>query len=208
MLQFKELAMNLAEKVSLAFLTTGILILSPSASFSMTQSKEADPIRPVEGLELDRYLGKWFDIRSIPNSFQRGCTNTTAEYAREDGGTIAVKNTCEKVDASGQFQNFEEAIGRAWVKNADNSVLKVSFACIFGFCLESAAGDYWVLGLGPLDSSGLYSWAIVGTPNREYGWVLARTSKIDEATMAEIESAIVDQGYDPAEFNMTRHAAP
>lgn len=208
MLQSRSLATNLAAKFSLALLTTGILFLSTSVSLSMTQLKDADPIRPVEGLELDRYLGKWFDIRSIPNSFQRGCTNTTAEYSREDGGTIAVKNTCEKVDSSGQFQKFEEAVGRAWVKNADNSILKVSFACILGFCLESAAGDYWVLGLGPLDANGLYSWAIVGTPNREYGWVLARTSIIDESTMAEIEAVILDQGYDPADFNMTRHAAP
>jgi apolipoprotein D and lipocalin family protein len=182
--------------------------LKPSFYKAGIGLKDADPVRPVEGLELDRYLGKWFDIRSIPNSFQRGCTNTSAEYNVEDGGTLEVKNTCDKVDSQGAFLKAEEAIGRAWVKNADNSILKVSFACFFGFCLESAAGDYWVLALGPIDSNGQYSWAVVGTPNREYGWVLSRSTFIEPATMTAIESAILDQGYDPNDFQMTRHTSP
>lgn len=183
--------------------------VSASTPFKGTSASpgttDTTPVVPVTGLEVERYLGRWYDVRSIPNSFQRGCTNTTADYAVDDHDTLSVVNQCDKVNERGEWVELEVAEGKAWIKNSDNSVLKVSFACLFGYCFERFGGDYWVLGLGPINSEGLYSWAIVGTPSREFGWVLSREKNLDEATWTEIELLLRRQGYDPAGFATTIH---
>lgn len=161
-----------------------------------------EPI-PAKGVRLDQYLGKWYDIRSIPNDFQKGCTNTTAEYAPEPEGTIRVTNSCRVVAEDGTFEKDTAIVGRGWVKNQDNSILKVSFSCVLGFCVEPLGGDYWILELGPVNIDGLYSWAIVGSPTRQFGWVLSRTPTLTDATMLEIETLLRTQGYNPDHFKMT-----
>ncbi len=139
----------------------------------------------VSSLDIERYMGLWYSIASIPTSFERKCIQgTTAEYTLLDNGQIKVENTC--YDADG---NPDRAIGRAWVADPDTPTkLKVSFVNFLGFWLFP--GDYWVIELDPD-----YQYAVVGHPSYKYGWILSRTPTLPEDTLTHIVARLEEQGY-------------
>jgi len=96
----------------------------------------------VESLDVERYMGKWYAIASIPTSFERKCIQgTTAEYTLLENGQVQVVNTC--YNANG---NLDVARGRAWIPDPkDPAKLQVSFVNILWFWLFSA--PYWVIDL-------------------------------------------------------------
>lgn len=147
----------------------------------------------VEHVDLKRYTGLWHEIAKLPNRFQKHCVrDTTATYTALDDGKIAVLNRC--IDKTGEP---DEAHGIARVVTPQsNARLEVSFVSLFGFHLFW--GDYWIIDLG-----NRYEYAIVGTPSREYGWVLSRTPTLDEVTLKKIYSKLQQQGYDPQAFEMS-----
>jgi apolipoprotein D and lipocalin family protein len=157
-----------------------------------TAAAAAD-LRVVSHVDLGRYVGTWYEIASIPASFQSFCTGgTTTTYTLLPDGKIEVTNQC--YSASGEQK---KAIGRAWVADpATNAKLKVSFVSFLGFWLFSA--DYWILDLGPN-----YEYAVVGHPSRNYGWILSRTPTLSEDVLAGIRSRLAAQGYDVSRFRMT-----
>jgi len=147
----------------------------------------------VDELDLERYMGTWYEIASIPASFQRRCdSDTTATYTLRDDGTVEVLNVCRRADG-----RLIEARGRAWPGDAP-AKLEVSFVTIFGIPLFKA--PYWVIDLAPD-----YSYAVVGHPSREYGWVLARQPTLPDDVLAGIFERLAERGYDPDEFRMTEH---
>ncbi len=149
------------------------------------------PLDVVASVNLERYLGLWYEIASYPAWFQRGCHATTAEYSRRDDGLIRVINSCRKGSLDGRLK---EAKGRAKVVDeATNAKLKVSFFGPFW-------GDYWIIDLDPE-----YQWAVVGVPSRRYLWILSRTPSMDEAVYRQIVSRLPAKGYDPARLVPTLH---
>ena len=148
------------------------------------------PVTPVAHVDLDRYVGVWHEIAKIPNRFQTKCAHgTTAEYSRREDGRIAVHNRC--IEADGRAG---EAHGVARIVDpVSHAKLKVSFVSFLGW--RPFWGDYWVIGLDPD-----YQWAIVGTPNRKYGWILGRTPTLDEETLDGIYAILERNGYDPGAF--------
>lgn len=177
------------------------LLLAFSICLVISHTAHAElPVTAVEALDLKSYVGRWYDVRSIPNRFQKGCTNTTATYALNGDNSLRVENECT-VNEDGE-RKVSRVVGKAWIKNEGGSKLKVSFACLFGLCTELAGGNYWVLALGPIENE-LYSWAIVGEPKRKYGWVLSRTPTLSASAITEIESRLNEQGYDPTRFAST-----
>lgn len=167
-----------------------ILILLLSALNIMAQNKE--PVT-VNHVDLQKYTGTWYEISKIPNSFQDQCVgNTTASYSLNDDGTIKVVNKCK--DDEGDMDSAE---GLAKVVDTKtNSKLEVSFVSIFGIHLFW--GDYWIIGL-PDD----YSYAVVGTPNRKYGWILSRTPVLPEEKLNEAYEILKKNGYNPDNFVKT-----
>jgi apolipoprotein D and lipocalin family protein len=118
----------------------------------------------VPDLDLQRYSGTWFEVARLPNRFQRKCAgNVTATYTVRADGKISVVNECKKMDGS-----MERAKGTAKLAHQDGpkSKLKVTFFWPF-------YGDYWVIDLDPE-----YRWAVVGTPNRKYFWILSRSREL------------------------------
>ena len=146
----------------------------------------------VEGLDVERYMGLWYAIASIPTSFERKCVQgTTAEYRLLENGKIEVTNTCYDADGLPDI-----AVGRAWIPNPDAPTkLKVSFVRLLGFWLFP--GDYWIIDLAPD-----YIYAVVGHPSYRYGWILSRTPTLDLETFSEIIARLEAQGYDFGEFRM------
>ncbi len=139
----------------------------------------------VDSVDVERYMGRWYAIASIPTSFERDCVaGTTAEYTLLENGQIQVVNTC--YDADGKA---DRATGRAWIPNLKQPTkLKVSFVRFLGFWLFP--GDYWIIDLDPD-----YQYAVVGHPSYKYGWILSRTPILPDATLAEIVARLEEQGY-------------
>lgn len=135
---------------------------------------------PLRTVDLNRYLGRWYEIARYEQSFQKGCEGVTADYALSGQGKISVVNRCRKPDG-----RISEARGRAKVVDrATSAKLKVSFFGPFW-------GNYWIL-----DHGDDYSWSIVGEPSGRYLWILAREPKPPEALVQELTQRVKAMGYD------------
>lgn len=158
--------------------------------------------RTVESVDLGRYTGRWYEVARFPNSFQDQCVgDVTATYEAHEDGTIDVVNRCRI--ASGAM---DDAVGVARVADPKTRAkLEVRFAPAFLSFLPFVWGDYWVLGLDPQ-----YRWAVVGTPDRAYLWILARTPTVPDADYQAALAVASAQGFDVGRAVRTQHgtAAP
>ena len=146
---------------------------------------ETHPVTTVGVVDLKRYVGLWHEVAKIPNRFQKDCAHgATAEYKLREDGLIAVVNRCVKKDGS---HDGVEGVAKI-VDKTTNAKLKVSFVSFLGW--RPFWGDYWVIGL---DEN--YQWAIVGTSDRKYGWVLARTSTLDAGSLETVNTILERNGY-------------
>lgn len=151
------------------------------------------PLKTVASVDLKRYGGIWYEIARYPNSFQKGCLGSTASYTLRDDGEIDVVNRCRDAE-DGRTRQVK---GRAWVVDpATNARLKVSFFWPF-------RGDYWIIDLG-----NEYEYAVVGTPNRKYLWILSRTPALDDSLYAAIMERVRRQGFDPGNVVLEPAAPP
>jgi len=160
-----------------------------------TANAQAPAVRTVDVVDLERYAGEWFEIARFPNRFQRTCDgDVRALYTRRTDGRIDVINRCRTSDG-GQT----EAKGVAKVIDPVTSAkLKVRFAPAVLSVLPFVWGDYWILGL-----AADYSWAVVGSPDRTYLWVLARTPALDTSAYEKALATARTNGFDVARLERT-----
>src|SRR5690606_32171966 len=124
----------------------------------------------VGALDLDRYLGTWYEIGRLPlRQEDDHASDVTATYSRRDDGAILVDNRCR--DAEGQPV---QAMGRATPDDRRAGRLSVSFLPAGLRWVPFTEADYWVL---KLDAE--YRVALVGTPDREHLWLLSREPQLD-----------------------------
>ncbi|MBD3375297.1 hypothetical protein GF406_09700 [candidate division KSB1 bacterium] len=149
----------------------------------------------VESVDLQRYAGLWYEIAHIPNRFQKSCAyGTTAEYRVRKDGKMEVINQCYERDG-----DIDRVKGIAKIIDQNSKAkLQVSFFAIFGWHLFW--GDYWILGL---DDD--YQWAVVGSPDRKYGWILSRAPELSSQVRKKIDDLLEKRGYNPEKFVETRH---
>lgn len=144
--------------------------------------------QPSKPVELQKYLGRWYEIARYEQSFQKGCEGVSADYSLRPDGGIDVVNRCRKPDGK-----TSEARGRAKVVDPKTGAkLKVSFFGPF-------YGDYWVL-----DHADDYSWSIVGEPSGRYLWILDRDATPPEAKVRELIERALSLGYDTSMLLRTR----
>jgi len=166
----------------------GVLLIALMTTIGTAAARESE-LTVVSSVDLDRYLGTWYEIASYPAWFQRNCTAVTAQYSLRDDGLIRVVNGCHKGTPTGKLK---QAKGRAKVVDRDtNAKLKVSFFWPFW-------GDYWIIDLDPD-----YQWAVVGEPGRKYLWILSRKPTLDEETFRSIVDRLPGKGYDPDRLRRT-----
>jgi len=171
----------------LAVLIAGIVAVTAPP---LVSAEKQTPPETVAFVDLDRYAGRWYEIASIPNRFQKHCRgNTVASYRSIEGQRIEVTNSC--LDKEGSLDTAQ-GIARV-VDSSSNAKLEVSFVSLFGWQLFW--GDYWVLELA--DD---YSYVIVGTPNYRYGWILSRTPELSTEIRQYLDERLRASGYDPAAF--------
>lgn len=155
------------------------LIMIFLAIFFTACSVKNPPLQTVEKVELKKYLGSWYEIARYEHFFEKDCKNVTANYSMLNEETIKVTNKCTKI----QTNEKKEAIGRAYAIDETNSKLKVSFFRPF-------YGDYWII---MLDEN--YNYAVIGTPLREYLWILSRTPNIDDNLKEQILKKLPNMGF-------------
>ncbi len=143
----------------------------------------------VEHVDIERYMGTWFEIAKLPQSFEKGLVGITATYSMLPNGKVGVVNKGYKGDFNGKTKTAQ---GRAMVVDAKtNAKLRVSFFWPF-------AGDYWILELGRD-----YEYAVVGEESRNYLWILSRTPQMDEATYNDLLKRVQAKGFDVSKLEKT-----
>lgn len=163
-----------------------VLFLSLILLFTACSSKNPS-LQTVEKVDLQKYLGTWHEIARFEHFFEKDCKNVSANYSIMDEETIKVINKCTKITTNEK----KEVIGRAYTLDESNSKLKVSFFRPF-------YGDYWVLMLGEN-----YEYAVVGTPSREYLWILAREKVISQKVKNDILQKLPTLGFDTSKLIWT-----
>ena len=145
-----------------------------------------EPNAPVPQVDLGRYAGTWYEQARLPMAFQRACArNAQAHYALRADGRIDVLNRCTERDG-----DVREARGVARRVGDSTSRLQVRFAPAALSFLPFVWGDYWIVGL---DRD--YRWALVGSPGRDYLWILSRERRLDAATRAALVERARAMGY-------------
>lgn len=138
-------------------------------------------VQPVNGFDLDRYLGTWYEIARLDHSFERGLDQVTATYSlREDGGIRVVNRGFESAE-----NRWKEAVGKAVPAGAPGEgYLKVSFFGPF-------YGSYVIF---ELDQA--YQYAFVCGPNPSYLWLLARTPTVSQSVTDAFVAQAKSLGFD------------
>jgi apolipoprotein D and lipocalin family protein len=140
------------------------------------------PLQTVFSVDLNRYMGTWYEIAAFPQWFQKGCAASKATYTLREDGDVTVLNQCSDKTLDGKAR---QAKGKAWVVDSkSNAKLKVRFFWPF-------SGAYWIIDLGAN-----YEYAVVGHPNRNYLWILSRTPYMDPAVYEGILGRLKNQHYD------------
>lgn len=148
-------------------------------------------VEPVRPFELDRYLGKWFEIARLDHPFERGLQSVTAEYSLRDDGGIRVRNR----GYSSEEGAWRETEGKAYfVDRRDEGYLKVSFFGPF-------YGSYVVFGLDQKD----YQYSFVTGPNKSYLWLLARTPAVPQEIVDTFIAKARQLGYNTGELIFVEH---
>jgi apolipoprotein D and lipocalin family protein len=158
------------------------LLLASLATLVACQTG-SPPLDVVSDVDLDRYVGRWFEIASYPQRFQRGCVATTANYSLRDDGRIRVENACRDGAFDGELRRAE---GVAWVPDPGSSQAKLKVQFFWPF-----RADYWIIELDPG-----YRYAVVGHPSRDYLWILSRSRTMEPGDYERVLARIEAHGYD------------
>ncbi len=172
------------------FLKIGLFAFILSAlNLSLPAPARATELPTVPYVDLDKYLGTWYEIARNPNSFQKNCVAVKAEYSKSSNDRIKVVNSCRKGTLDGKLST---AKGKAKVVDKiTNSKLKVSFFWPF-------YGDYWII---RLDTQ--YRWVVVSEPEMENLWILSRETSLDSQILEDIKTDLVGLGFDISKLQMT-----
>jgi apolipoprotein D and lipocalin family protein len=149
-------------------------------------------VKPVQNFELERYLGKWYEIARLDHSFERGLSHVTADYSlRKDGGVRVINR-----GYSSEKKTWKQAEGKAYfVESPDQGYLKVSFFGPF-------YGSYIVFDLD-LDN---YQYSLVSGPKKSYLWILARKPILDNDIRSSLIKKAADAGFDTSKLIFVDHS--
>lgn len=149
-------------------------------------AKTDKPLQTVDYVDVERYMGKWYEIARLPMPYQQQCVaDVSANYHLNADGSITVINRCQKSDGG-----WSVSEGLAKAVSQDNSKLTVTFLPKWLRWLPVGDAPYWVMAL---DDD--YQSAMVGQPSREYLWILSRTPVLDGNTYQAYLDKAVAQGY-------------
>jgi apolipoprotein D and lipocalin family protein len=162
-------------------------LLALCVAWSLAATADDDPLELVDGVDLERYQGRWYEVALLPNRFQDDCVaDTSATYTLTDDGRIRVANRCRTADG-----DFDRVTGIARSADERPASFEVRFAPKWLSWLPFVWGDYQILAL---DDD--YRWAMVGAPSRKYLWILSREPSLPDARIEALLAEARRQGFD------------
>ena len=154
----------------------------------------------VKKLDVEKYMGRWYEIASFPSRFQpKNGVNTRATYTLNPDGTVHVLN---ETWCDGKRGYIEGTAYKADPKS-DEAKLKVKFYVPPFLPIIPVTGDYWVL---HIDEN--YQYALIGQPSRNYLWVLCRQNSLDDEIYNQLVEKAKEEGYDVSKLHKTQHTNP
>ena len=159
-----------------------ILILTAFAGACAIHKTYTNPPDVVPHVDLERYMGTWYEIARYPNRFEKGCVDVTATYTLRQDGKVTVLNECIAETPKEKRKSIQ---GVAWVPDPTaNAKLKVRFFWPF-------SADYWII---HLDDN--YEYAVVSHPSRKYLWILYRKPEMDDSLYNSILDLLRKKEFD------------
>jgi len=145
-----------------------------------------DPIETVPYVNLEEYMGSWFEIARYENRFEKKCQAVKVNYQLKNS-YILVLNECITKNSPSKIIKLE---GIAFVNDPQtNAKLKVSFTPIFKY-LGLFAGDYWIMELDPD-----YQYALIGSPDLKYLWIISRTPTLSGNIIERLADIAENNGF-------------
>jgi apolipoprotein D and lipocalin family protein len=175
-----------------ASLLAGLLLLTACAATAATGAESKKPTA-VASVDLEKYMGRWYEVARYPNSYQKGTVGVVAHYQLRDNGRITLKNSAFKKTLDGKVKKGSGS-GKV-VRNSDGAKWDVTFIWPF-------TADYWIIELDPE-----YAWAVVGQPSRKNLWILSRSPKLEDEVYADIIKRLEKHGYDASKLELTPQPA-
>ncbi len=166
------------------FIIATLLMLGFSECKTQYSNKMIDKTT-VQSLDIQRYLGTWYEIGRYQHSFEKNLVGVTATYTQKENGKIEVLN-------KGFYKSLEgkEKVAKGKAKlYGQPGQLKVSFFLFF-------YADYNIL---ELDQEG-YQWVLIGSSTPDYLWILSRTPSISDVLYQEIVKKAEKRGYDTSKI--------
>lgn len=176
--------MNAKKKSPVAAMIPGAVCLTVMmlVSCATVPADVMDPVDLVDTVDVERYLGRWYEIARYQSGFEKSIMGATAEYSLRDDGRIQVVNSGFKKSLDGAYTAVKAV---AWVPDPSvPAALKVKFFNLF-------TSDYMIIGLDQEN----YEWAIVGNNSREFLWFLSRSHTIDNDLYVMMENIALSQGF-------------
>ena len=150
-----------------------------------------DAVDPVDDFDINRYLGKWYEIARLDHRFERGLSKVSAEYALRDDGSVSVINR----GFSNKSNQWEQADAKAYFVDEPNiGHLKVSFFGPF-------YGSYVVFELDEAE----YQYAFVAGYDKSYLWLLSRTPDVDKDLIDRFVKRSSELGFDTDALIFVEH---
>ena len=146
----------------------------------------------VESVDVERYLGTWYELGSIKQFFSFGLVNTQADYSLLPDGSIRVENSGNYFFAGGPESRI---VGSAVPVDDSNARLNVSF---LGPATAQGPGNYWIVDLDPD-----YEWAIVSDPTGQSGFILSRSRSVSPELYGELVARAAAKGVDTSALTVT-----
>lgn len=138
----------------------------------------------VSNLDVNRFMGSWYEIARYEHSFEKGMTHVKANYSLLPDGTIRVLNSGMK---NGKKKEIE---GKARKKKDSNSNSKLEVSFFLWFY-----SDYFVF---ELDDN--YQYAVIGSSSDKFLWILSRTPQLPQSTINDLLIKIKKRGYDTSKL--------
>lgn len=143
--------------------------------------KSTQELSTVDQVDIQSYLGTWYEIARLPNNFEKGLECVTASYSMKENGKIQVLNKGHSIEKENVSKS---AKGTAWVPDAEYpGRLKVTFFWPF-------SGNYYIMAL---DEN--YQYALVGDPSRKYLWILSRSKTLDDGIYSALMAHANEEGF-------------
>ena len=171
-------------KSKVLLLLSVFLIVTVGISCQTNKNNKTMNTTTVSNLDVNRFMGSWYEIARYEHSFEKGMTHVKANYSLLPDGTIRVLNSGMK---NGKKKEIE---GKARKKKDSNSNSKLEVSFFLWFY-----SDYFVF---ELDDN--YQYAVIGSSSDKYLWILSRTPQLPQSTINDLLIKIKKRGYDTSKL--------